>query len=113
MAWSFLIVDADRNFREAIAIALRLEGHTAHACGSADDALARLRRGEVGCCVVDAHLAGADTLLSAAVRSGVRVVVTGPYPDLLAHAARRHPKAELLPKPFLAAELTGGRAEAG
>jgi hypothetical protein len=34
--------------------------------------------------------------------------VTGPYPELLASAARRHPSAELLPKPFLAAELLEG-----
>ncbi len=101
---SYLIADADRNFREALAIALRLDGHRVLVSDSAEDALARLGEG-VSCCVVDAHLSGADALLDAAALAGVRTVVTGPYPDLLAHAVRRHPVAEPLPKPFQAAEL--------
>jgi DNA-binding NtrC family response regulator len=113
MARSFLIVDADRNFREALAIALRLDGYRALACGCTEDALAKIQEGGIGCCVVDAHLAGADALLATAVRSGLRTVMTGPYPDLLAHAARRHPQAELLPKPFRTAELTEGRGSHG
>lgn len=100
---SYLLADADRNFREALAIALRLDGHQVLVTGSAEDALARL--GSVSCCVVDAHLAGADALLEAAARARVRRVITGPYPDLLAHAVSRHPGAEPLPKPFQAAEL--------
>jgi hypothetical protein len=35
-------------------------------------------------------------------------VLTGPYADLLAHAARRHPFAEPLAKPFPAAALAAG-----
>jgi DNA-binding NtrC family response regulator len=105
MPSSFLIVDADRNFREALAIALRLDGHEVQAADSSDDGLARLCRGGIRCCVVDAHLAGADELLAAAASAGVRVVVTGPYPELLAFAAQRHPGAEPLPKPFGPAAL--------
>lgn len=104
---TFLIADADRNFREALAIALRLDDHLALATGSAEEALARLGRGAVSCCVVDAHLPGADEVADAAARAGARVVITGPYPELLARAARRHPGAAPLPKPFRVAELAG------
>ncbi len=102
---SFLIVDEDRNFREALAIALRLEGHDASAVADAPSARARLAAGHVDCCLVDAHLRGADGLLEAAARAGARVFATGPYPDLLAAAAGRHPHAGILPKPLRAAEL--------
>ncbi|ABS28331.1 response regulator receiver protein [Anaeromyxobacter sp. Fw109-5] len=102
---SFLIVDADRNFREAIAIALRLDGHTAVVVASADEALARIGHGPLDCCVVDAHLLGADEVLEAAGAAGARTVVTGPHEDLLAHAARRHPLAQPLAKPFAADAL--------
>jgi DNA-binding NtrC family response regulator len=102
---TFLIVDGDRNFREALAIALRLDGHLAHVAVSADEALLALGRTRVDCCVVDAHLGQADAVLESAGRSGARTIVTGPYADLLAHAARRHPRAELLPKPFAATAL--------
>ena len=101
---SYLIADADRNFREALAIALRLDGHRVVVSESAEDALGRLE-GDISCCVVDVHLSGADALLEAAARVRIRAVVTGPYPDLLAHAVRRHPGAEPLPKPFRVAEL--------
>jgi DNA-binding NtrC family response regulator len=107
---TFLIADADRNFREALAIALRLDEHLALATGSADEAIARLGGGGVTCCVVDAHLPGADELADAAARAGARVVITGPYPELLARAARRHPGAEPLPKPFRATELADSPA---
>jgi DNA-binding NtrC family response regulator len=102
---SFLIVDEDRNFREALAIALRLDGHEATVSASADDARARLEAGRFGCCVADAHLAGADALLAAAIRSGLRAIATGPYPELLAAAAARHPGVRTLAKPFRAFEL--------
>jgi DNA-binding NtrC family response regulator len=105
---SFLIVDADRNFREALAIALRLDGHDAVVAATAADALRLLEAATAGCCVLDAHLDGADEVGRAAAARSLRVVVTGPYPELLASAARRHPSAELLPKPFLAAELLEG-----
>ncbi len=102
---SFLIVDEDRNFREALAIALRLEGHEAAAVGDAVSARALLGAGRLDCCLVDAHLRGADALLEAASRAGTRAFATGPYPDLLAAAARRHPHAGILPKPLRAAEV--------
>lgn len=112
MAQCFLLVDADRNFREALAIALRLDGHLVEVSGSAEDALARLTRGAIDCCVVDAHMEGADAVLAAAGRAGARAVMTGPYADVLQQAARRHPAATALPKPFRAAELAdAGQAD--
>jgi DNA-binding NtrC family response regulator len=97
---TFLIVDGDRNFREALAIALRLDGHLAQVAPSAEDALTVLARTRVECCVVDAHLDDADAVLEAAARAGARTIVTGPYADLLQHAARRHPTVQPLAKPF-------------
>jgi DNA-binding NtrC family response regulator len=101
----FLIVDEDRNFRHALAIGLRLDGHFAFAVADAEDARARLGAGWFDCCVVDAHLPGADALLEIAAAQGVRAVATGPYPDLLAAATARHPHARPLAKPFRAADL--------
>jgi DNA-binding NtrC family response regulator len=115
MPCSFLIVDADRNFREALAIALRLDGYDVAVAETAEDGIRRLPRAAGGCCLVDAHLEGAEALLDAAARAGVRLVMTGPYPDLLAQLARRRTGVELLPKPFRVAELTccsGGNAHA-
>jgi len=106
---AYLIVDPDRNFREALAIALRLDGHAVTAAATSDEALAQLERGGRPCLVVDAHLWGVDAVLGAAARAGIRTVLTGPHADLLAHAARRHPFAEPLAKPF-AAEALEGRA---
>jgi DNA-binding NtrC family response regulator len=103
---SFLIVDEDRNFREALAIALRLDGHHATVTASADDARARLAVARFDCCVVDAHLAEADAILEAAAATGARAFATGPYADLLVAAAARHPHAETLAKPFQAYELS-------
>jgi len=102
---SFLIVDEDRNFREALAIALRLDGHDATVAATCEDARARLAAGRFGCCVVDAHIPGADAILESAAASGARAVATGPYPELLAAAASRHPHAVMLAKPFPAFEL--------
>jgi DNA-binding NtrC family response regulator len=105
MARSVLIVDEDRNFREALAIALRLDGHEVAVAASPEEARARLAARRFGCCVVDAHLAGADAILEAAATAGAVAVATGPYPELLAKAAARHPHAAMLAKPFRAAEL--------
>ncbi len=102
---AFLIVDEDRSFRDALAIGLRLDGHDALALGDADDAQTRLRDGGFDCCLVDAHLPGADALLEIAAASGVRAIATGPYADLLEAAAARHPRAEALAKPFRACDL--------
>lgn len=104
---SFLIVDEDRNYREALAIALRLDGHHALSSPAVEDARERLAADRFDCCVVDAHLAGADDLLVAAADAGLRTVATGPYAELLVAAAARHPRAEILAKPFRATDLTG------
>ncbi len=110
---SFLIVDEDRNFREALAIALRLEGHEASAVADAESARARLAAGPLDCCLVDAQLRDADGLLDEAGRAGARAFATGPYPDLLAAAASRHPHAGILAKPLRPAQLEACVRDAG
>jgi DNA-binding NtrC family response regulator len=102
---AFLIVDADRNFRDALAIGLRLDGHLAVSTGDVDDARERLRVVRFDCCLVDAHLSGAEELLEFAAGTGVQVIATSPHPDLLAAAVARHPLARALAKPFLSREL--------
>ena len=102
-----LIVDADRNFRDALAIGLRLDGHVAMAVADVDEACERLRAVRFDCCLVDAHLAGADALLEIAAGAGLQAIATSPYPELLAAAASRHPAARALAKPFGARELAG------
>lgn len=107
---SFLIVDADRNFREALAIALRLEGHQVRTARGALEALPVLDGGGIRCCVVDWGVEGADDLLEAVTRCGARAVLTGVHPALVASTARRHAQVEALPKPFGAEALVGTRA---
>jgi DNA-binding response OmpR family regulator len=102
---SLLLVDEDRNFREALAIALRLDGCAVSAAGSAALARAALHAGGFDLCVVDLHLEGAEALLAEAVAGPALLVITGPHVDLLAHAAARFPGAEVLAKPFGAREL--------
>jgi DNA-binding response OmpR family regulator len=102
---SLLLIDGDRNFREALAIALRLDGCQVSGLSSADDGLAALGQGGFDLCVVDWHLGGAERFLKAALASPVRVVLTGPHADLLERASRRFPGAQVLPKPFAAREL--------
>ena len=107
---AFLIVDGDRNFRDALAISLRLDGHLAIATGESDEACERLRAIRFDCCLVDAHLSGADVLLEIASGAGLRAIATSPHMDLLRAAAARHPHADALAKPFGAADLVA-RAE--
>lgn len=108
---AFLIVDEDRNFRDALSIALKLDGHVAFGTADADEALLRISSGDFGFCLVDAHLPGADILLEIAAGAGLRAIATGPYEELLAAAAYRHPSAETLPKPFGARELMARAAQ--
>ncbi len=105
---TYLLLDTDRNFREALAIALRLEGHEVRTASAAREARAHLALGGVSCCVADWGVEDVDEVLELATRAGVRTIVTGVHPALVDSAARRHPRTEALPKPFLAAELTGG-----
>lgn len=102
---AFLIVDGDRNFRDALAIGLRLDGHLAVATGEVDEACERLRAVRFDCCLVDAHIPGADALLEIAAGAGLQAFATSPHPDLLAAASSRHPRAGALPKPFQATDL--------
>ncbi len=105
---TYLLVDADRNFREALAIALRLEGHEVRTASQSWEALAQLERGGVSCCVADWGVEGVDDVLEAAERCGARTVVTGIHPSLVSNTVRRHPGAEALAKPFRTEELIGG-----
>jgi DNA-binding response OmpR family regulator len=102
---AFLIVDGDRNFRDALAIGLRLDGHVAVATGEADEGSELVRTARFDACLVDAHLPGADALLELAAGAGVHAIATSPHPDLLAAAASRHPRAQALVKPFRSGEL--------
>jgi DNA-binding response OmpR family regulator len=102
---AFLIVDADRNFREALAIALRLDGHVAQVASTADEAVLHLAARAYAFCVVDAHLWQSERIAQAALRAGASPVLTGPHADLVHSAARRVPGARALPKPFGAEAL--------
>ncbi|HET9554179.1 MAG TPA: response regulator [Anaeromyxobacteraceae bacterium] len=102
---SLLLIDGDRNFREALAVALRLDGCRVDSAESVSAGLTALDAADYDLCVVDLHVADADRLLGAAVRGPVPVLITGPHADLLELAAHRHPAAGVIPKPFGAAEL--------
>ncbi len=102
---SLLLIDGDRNFREALAIALRLDGAEVASAGDAASARALLRGTPFDLCVVDLHLEGAEVLLDELTLRATPVLVTGPHADLLEHAAQRHPAAQVLEKPFRAGAL--------
>jgi DNA-binding response OmpR family regulator len=102
---SVLLIDGDRNFREALAIALRLDGCEVASATSAGDGLALLQGGGFDLCLVDLNVGGVEGLLASAARHPTRVLVTGPYSELLESAARRHPPSQALRKPFSAADL--------
>jgi len=102
---SFLLIDEDRNFREALAIALRLEGCEVASTSSAADALAALAHRAYDLCVIDLHLAGAEGLLQEVIGRTLPVLLTGPHADLLEHAVGRFPRAQALEKPFRARDL--------
>lgn len=102
---SFLLIDGDRNFREALAIALRLEGCQVASAGSAADGRAALDGTRYDLCVVDLHLAGAEALVGEVLARPQPVLLTGPYADLLQRAARRFPRARVAEKPLRAGDL--------
>jgi DNA-binding response OmpR family regulator len=108
---SVLLIDGDRNFREALAIALRLDG-CAVTAAAAGDGLELLLRGGFDLCLVDLNVGGVEGLLATAARHPTPVLVTGPYAELLEAAARRHPPIQALPKPFTAADLLARLATA-
>ncbi|HZZ84016.1 MAG TPA: hypothetical protein VFE30_05725 [Anaeromyxobacteraceae bacterium] len=101
-----LLIDGDHNFRQALAIALRLDGHQVTAAESVELARRELERGEYGWCIVDLRLEGAAELVSALV-AGARagVVATSIDPDLLADTLGRHPEIAALEKPFRVDDL--------
>ncbi len=102
---SLLIVDGDRNFGQAVAIALRLDGIAVTIASSVEEA-ASLLPGHFCTFLVDCLLPDADALIARlASQRNVRVVATGVHPELLGSTARRHPGVGMLQKPFGAAEL--------
>ncbi len=101
-----LLVDSDRNFGRALAVALRLDGLQVIIAESVEAALANLMSEQFGIAVVDCLVPGADALLERLAACGVRVVATGTYPELLLGAARRHPGVSTIEKPFGASDLT-------
>ncbi len=102
---SLLIVDGDRNFGQAVAIALRLDGIAVTTACSVAEA-ASLLPGSFCTFVVDCLLPGADALIGRLTsQRDVRVIATGVHPELLGSTARRHPGVGMLQKPFRASEL--------
>ena len=106
-----LLVDGDRNFGKALAIALRLDGLSVATADSVEAALARLADGAFRIVVVDCLLPGVDALFSRLSEAGVRVVATGTYPELVLGTARRYPGVIPIDKPFCAADLAAQLAE--
>ncbi len=106
-----LLVDGDRNFGQALAIALRLDGLDVVTTDSVDAALTKLVSERFRTAVVDCLLPGADALLERLVSIGVRVVATAIYPELLLGAVHRHPGVSTIEKPFRASDLTAHLAE--
>ncbi len=101
----FLIVDGDRNFREALAIALRLDGIDVRVAESVQAAQEALAFFSFALVVVDSLLRGADDLLGQLAASPSSLIVaTGPHPEILDRAAKRH-RVRTLEKPFQAADL--------
>jgi DNA-binding response OmpR family regulator len=107
---SVLLLDADRNFREALAIALRLDGFQVAVTAAAEDAIRWLDAARFDACAADARTPGLDGVADAASRTGARLVITGPHPELLALAVRRLAGAAALSKPFGAADLAARMA---
>lgn len=109
---SVLLLDADRNFRDALAVGLRLDGFLVAVAGAADQAIRWLDAARFDACVADARTPGLDGVADAASRTGAQIVLTGPHPDLLALAVRRVAGAAALSKPFGASELAARIAPA-
>jgi DNA-binding NtrC family response regulator len=108
---AFLLLDADRNFRSALEIALRVEGAEVAAAGSVAEAERLLETRSFDLVAIDSLLGGAEALLARFVSERRPVVAIGPHPELLARAARRF-GVPTLEKPFDATalvELAGDR----
>jgi DNA-binding NtrC family response regulator len=109
---AFVLLDADRNFRRALEIALRVEGMEVASVESATQALPIFDSRPVVFAVADSRHPAFEELVDAAVARRVRVVATGPHPELLERAQRRH-DVLTLEKPFSAAALLALAREKG
>lgn len=101
---SFLLVDGERNFRQALEIELRIDGAQVTTADAADRVTTAIPLDQFDVCVVDSRVAGADALLERASRAGIPAIAVGPHRELLECAARRHGVA-MLEKPFSATTL--------
>lgn len=103
---TLLLVDADHNFRETLAIALRLDGIVVRSLAGADEALPVVDNLTYDFALVDCLLPGADRLVARLVRDGrTRVIATSAHGEVIGEALRRHPGLVTLPKPFRTHEL--------
>src|SRR6266567_2757232 len=103
---ALLLTDGDRNFRQALAIALRLDGHRVAEADSVEAARRELAGGDVRWCIVDLRLAGAAELVGQlASDPRASVIATTVDPDLLAATLERHPEIAALEKPFRVEDL--------
>jgi DNA-binding NtrC family response regulator len=100
-----LLVDPDRNFRQALAIALRLDGYTVETASTVEEALGIVARAPVGGCAADCLLPDVDRLFTQLEASSVPAVAVSNHPEFLREVTKRHPFLVTLEKPFRPAEL--------
>lgn len=107
---SMLLVDDDANFRRALAVALRLEGHQVTEACSLDEASQALSTGAFSAVLVDLLLSLSEGV---AVGEGPwrrltdrLTIVCSPHPEALSAARTRLPTALQLQKPFSPSALT-------
>lgn len=105
-----LLVDDDANFRRALAIGLRLEGHEVIEASSLDEADRSLERRPFDVVMVNLLLPGGEgssLTERLATSPGDRLtVVVSPHPEALFAARARLPAALQLQKPFSPSALT-------
>jgi len=101
-----LLVDPDRNFRQALAIALRLDGYAVETASTVDEALGIVARAPVRGCAADCQLPDVDRLFAQLETSAVPAVAVSNHPEFLNEVTKRHPFLSTLEKPFHPGELT-------
>ncbi|AKU89674.1 response regulator [Vulgatibacter incomptus] len=115
---SVLLVDDEANFRRALAIAMRLDGHLVFETSNTADARAALERGAFDAVVINLLLQDGDALVLAGFLTG-RIaerlsaapglpfpVLCSPHPEALRAARKQVPTALQLERPFTASALT-------
>ncbi len=104
-----LLIDADTNFRRALAIGLRLEGLFVEEAAAPLDARRWFARRPFGTVVIDLLLPGGDAIdLAEAARArqpDCVLVLTSAHPEAFESARRRLPGALFREKPFAVRHL--------